>query len=73
VAVTNLDEGQSADFVGFRLGSHLGSEGERSQNAALNQTKRASPSPRHALQKPAAVDSVMVVVMLDKAVRVRIE
>jgi hypothetical protein len=45
----------------------LGAEGKRFQHSAFNYTEGTSSSPRHAFQKSAAVNPVMVVVMLEEA------
>ena len=45
----------------------------RLQHASLNHAKRARARPGHAFQKPSAVDSIIIMVVLNDAAWVRIE
>ena len=73
MAVADLHEGEMSHFVGLHVGAHLGSKGVRFQHASLNYTECAGAGPGHAFQKTSAVDSVFIVVVLDKSAWVRIE
>src|SRR5579859_3844685 len=67
VAIADLHKTQPSHFVGLHIGTHLGSERKGLQHSALNHAERTSAGPSHAFQKSAAVNSVMIVVVLNKA------
>jgi hypothetical protein len=70
VAIADLRKGQPANLMGMHLGTHVGAKRIRFQHASFNDTESASAGPSHALQKSATVDTVIIVVVLDDAVRV---
>src|SRR5437588_6361595 len=72
VAVANLHETEFSHFVGLHLRAHLGGQSARCQHASLNNTEGTGASPRHALQKATAVDSVIIMVVLDESSSFRI-
>src|SRR5262249_21247250 len=63
VTVANLHK---AEFAGSSARRYLGKSTQTIgfQDAALNHTKRASSGPGHALEKAAAVNAVVVVIVL---------
>ena len=65
VAVADLHEAQLARCRGIRSQIGKPAQAVRLQYAALHHAQRARSCPRHALQKSAAIDSVLVVIVQD--------
>src|SRR5262249_69672 len=73
VAVTDLHKTDPTHFVGLHLRAQLRSESVGLQHSTFNQAECTGAGPGHTFKKSTAIDSVVIVIVLDKPTGVRIK